>query len=220
MLFDTSAFLRVGIAGLVDATSASASFATTTGDMLEVSAYTDGAFRLRVGPTSRPDYGLVSGRTRSFTTLPAGANRWTLTNGDTALSIGGSPCTLTLSWRDGHVLASTTDRLPGGDTRLPSLGRAPRGALARLRADDDVAWVERDVRVRAQARPVPGSPVRRERSSHVTIMRTGTSTGEIQVASGTSMNTRPVEQIGRVASSAPSSASAFSSAVMRCCTRA
>ena len=33
--------------------------------------------------------------------------------------------------------------------------RAPRGALARLRADDDVAWVERDVRVRAQARPVP-----------------------------------------------------------------
>lgn len=129
MLFDTSAFLRVGIAGLVDATSASASFATTTGDMLEVSAYADGAFRLRVGPTSRPDYGLVSGRTRSFTTLPAGANRWTLTNGDTALSIGGSPCTLTLSWRDGHVLASTTDRLPGGDTRLPCLGRAPRGGL-------------------------------------------------------------------------------------------
>jgi hypothetical protein len=54
----------------------------------------------------------------------------------------------------------------------------------------------------------------------VTIIRAGTAIEVIHEASGTSMNTRPVEQIGSVAMSVSSSASACSSAVMSCCTRA
>ena len=69
-------------------------------------------------------------------------------------------------------------------------------------------------------RPVPGSPVRCERSSHVTIMRAGTARSKMYESSGTSTNTRPVEQIGRVAMRVSSSTSEVSSAVMSCCTRA
>ena len=46
------------------ATSSGASFATSTGDILEVSAYGPGVFRLRFGPRTRPDYGIVVGRAK------------------------------------------------------------------------------------------------------------------------------------------------------------
>ena len=75
MLFDASAFLRLGIEGSLDATSASASFATTTGDILEISAYAGGAFRLRLGPNTRPDYDLIVGRTKGFATTSRSAAR-------------------------------------------------------------------------------------------------------------------------------------------------
>lgn len=90
MLFDASAFLPLGIEGSLDATSASASFATTTGDILEVSAYAGGAFRLRLGPNTRPDYGLVVGRTKAFSTTQPGRGTWTLVNGDVELTLSGA----------------------------------------------------------------------------------------------------------------------------------
>lgn len=129
MLFDASAFLRVGIEGSVDATSASASFATSTGDILEVTAHAGGAFRLRIGPNTRPDYGLVVGRARSFATTQPGRGTWSLANDDAELVVGGSPCSLRLAWKGATLLESTTDRLANGDTRLPALGRAHRGGL-------------------------------------------------------------------------------------------
>jgi hypothetical protein len=50
-------------------------------------------------------------------------------------------------------------------------------------------------------------------------MRLGAEISACHEASGISMKTRPVEQIGSVARSASSSASDDSSAVMSCCTR-
>lgn len=129
MLFDASAFLRLGIEGSLDATSASASFATTTGDILEISAYAGGAFRLRLGPNTRPDYDLIVGRTKGFATTQPARGTWSLANGDVELSLGGTPLTLRLAHKGVTVLASVTDLQPGGDTRLPAFGRAPRGGL-------------------------------------------------------------------------------------------
>lgn len=129
MLFDASAFLHVGIAGIVDATSASASFATSTGDMLEVTACAGGAFRLRMGPRTRPDYGLLVGRARSLSTVQREPGMWVIANDDAELTLGGSPCVLRLAWKGQSLLESTTDRLASGGTRLPAVGRAPRGGL-------------------------------------------------------------------------------------------
>ncbi len=129
MLFDASAFLRIGIEGSVDATSASAAFATSTGDILEITACAGDAFRLRIGPSTRPDYGLMAGRARSFSATRQERGTWTLANGDAELVLGGSPCSLRLDFKGATLLESTTDRLASGDTRLPALGRAQRGGL-------------------------------------------------------------------------------------------
>ena len=62
--FDPTAFLRLDAPQSLGASASGASFATSTGDILEVSCYGPGVFRLRVGPNTKPDYGLVLGRTQ------------------------------------------------------------------------------------------------------------------------------------------------------------
>ena len=57
------------------ATGTGASFATSTGDILEVAAYGPACSALRVGPNTRPDYGLVVGRTHAVHGRAAGARR-------------------------------------------------------------------------------------------------------------------------------------------------
>ena len=64
MLLDPAAYLRLEIEGSLGATSTGASFATSTGDILEVTAHAGGAFRMRLGPNTRPDYGLLVSRAR------------------------------------------------------------------------------------------------------------------------------------------------------------
>ena len=54
MLLDPAAYLRLEIEGSLGATSTGASFATSTGDILEVTAHAGGAFRMRLGPNTRP----------------------------------------------------------------------------------------------------------------------------------------------------------------------
>ena len=66
MLFDSTAFLRLDSPQSLGASASGASFATSTGDILEVSCYGAGVFRMRVGPNTRPDYGLVVGRTQGL----------------------------------------------------------------------------------------------------------------------------------------------------------
>jgi alpha-D-xyloside xylohydrolase len=129
MLLDPAAYLRLEIEGSLGATSTGASFATSTGDILEVTAHAGGAFRLRLGPNTRPDYGLLVGRARACTTSQPGPRLWTFVNGDATLELAGTPLRVRLLWKGAPVLTSVTDEHVRGWTRLPTFGRAPRGGL-------------------------------------------------------------------------------------------
>ncbi|HTP98109.1 MAG TPA: TIM-barrel domain-containing protein [Casimicrobiaceae bacterium] len=129
MLLDPAAYLRLEIEGSLGATSTGASFATSTGDMLEVTAYANGAFRVRLGPNTRPDYGLIVGRTRSCTTSQPGPKLWSFASGDATLELAGAPLRMRLLYKGTPVLTSITDEHFRGWSRLPTFGRAPRGGL-------------------------------------------------------------------------------------------
>src|SRR6185295_11716171 len=65
MTFDTTAFVRLEALQMFDKSASGTSFTTSTGDILEVSCYGPGVFRMRVGPSTLPDYGLVVGRAKA-----------------------------------------------------------------------------------------------------------------------------------------------------------
>jgi alpha-D-xyloside xylohydrolase len=129
MLFDPSSYLRLDVEGSLGATGTGASFATSTGDMLDVAAHANGAFRVRLGPHTRPDYGILVGRTRACTTDQTGPGTWTFTNGDAVLELQAAPMRFRLLWKGEPVLRSITDEHFRGWTRLPSFGRSQRGGL-------------------------------------------------------------------------------------------
>ena len=129
MLLDPNAYLRLEIEGSLGSTSTGASFATSTGDILEVTAHAGGAFRMRIGPNTRPDYGLLVGRGRACTTSQPGPRLWTFVNGDATLELAGAPLRMRLLWKGAPVYTSITDEHFRGWTRLPTFGRAPRGGL-------------------------------------------------------------------------------------------
>jgi alpha-D-xyloside xylohydrolase len=128
MFIDPSAYLRIDVEGSLESSGSGASFATSTGDMLEVTAF-PGAFRVRLGPNSRPDYGLLVGRARACTITQPAPGAWTFANDDATLEIAAAPLRLRVLWKGAPVLASGTDLHAGGWTRLPAFGRGPRGGL-------------------------------------------------------------------------------------------
>jgi hypothetical protein len=109
MFFDSTYFARLDAPQSLGATASGAAFATSTGDMLEVSCYGPGVFRLRAGPNTRPDYGLVQGRTKACTTRRGDDGQWSFGAGDTTFEIGGSPIRFRLLHKGVQVLESTTD---------------------------------------------------------------------------------------------------------------
>ncbi len=129
MLLDPTAYLRLEVEGSLGASATGASFATSTGDMLEVTAYGNGTFRLRLGPNTRPDYGLVVGRAQACTVAQPEPRMWTFANGDTTLELRAAPLRMRVLWQGNPVLTSGTDEHFRGWTRLPTFGRAPRGGL-------------------------------------------------------------------------------------------
>jgi alpha-D-xyloside xylohydrolase len=129
MFLDPAAYLRLEVEGSLGATSTGASFATSTGDILEVSAFAGGAFRVRLGPNTRPDYGILVGRARACTTAQPMPKLWSFTNGDATLELAGAPLRMRLLWKGAPVFASLTDEHFRGWTRLPTFGRSPRGGL-------------------------------------------------------------------------------------------
>ncbi len=129
MLLNSSAYLRIEVQGSLGTSSTGASFATSTGDILEVSAYGDGGFRLRLGPNTRPDYGLIVSRARACAVAQPEAGRWTFTNGDATLELTGTPLRFRLLWKAAPVLTSITDQHFRGWSRLPTFGRAQKGGL-------------------------------------------------------------------------------------------
>ena len=127
MPFDSGAFVRLDSPQSLGASASGASFATSTGDILEVSCYGPGVFRLRAGPNTKPDYGLVQGKTRACTVAHEHDGRYTFAVGDTMLEIAESPLRFRLLHRGYPVLTSITDEHFRGWTRLPTFGRVRQG---------------------------------------------------------------------------------------------
>ncbi|MCC7217584.1 MAG: glycoside hydrolase family 31 protein [Burkholderiales bacterium] len=129
MLLDPNAYLRLDVEGSLGIESSGASFATSTGDMLEVSAYAGGAFRVRLGPNTRPDYGILAGRARPCVTTRPDPGTWSFASDDATLEIKAAPMRFRLLWQGNPVLTSITDQHFRGWSRFPAFGRAQRGGL-------------------------------------------------------------------------------------------
>jgi alpha-D-xyloside xylohydrolase len=129
MQLDPSHYLRLDVPHSLGATAAGAAFATSSGDILDVECFGEGTFRVRLGPTTRPDYGIVVGRAKGCDVAQRLPGRWTFTAGDSRLEIGGAPLTVTLAWKEAPVLRSITDEHIRGRTRLPTFGRLRQGGL-------------------------------------------------------------------------------------------
>ncbi|MGE5668287.1 MAG: glycoside hydrolase family 31 protein [Betaproteobacteria bacterium] len=129
MHLDPSDYLRLDIPQSLGATSAGVSFATSSGDILEVECFGPGAFRLRAGPNARPDYGIVAGRPRPCEVAQSQPGVWSLKAGDSTLEIACAPLSIRLLWKGEPVLVTVTDEHPRGGMRLPTLGRLRQGGL-------------------------------------------------------------------------------------------
>ena len=129
MQLDPASYLRLDVPHSLGATAAGASFATSSGDILDIECFGEGIFRLRLGPDTRPDYGIVVARAKDCTVAQRLPGVWTFTAGDSVLEISGSPLRIKLSWKGGVVLTSITDEHAHGTTRLPTFGRLRQGGL-------------------------------------------------------------------------------------------
>ncbi len=128
MQLDPSDYLRLDVPHSLGATAAGASFATSTGDILEVECFGEGMFRLRLGPNTRPDYGIVVGRASECTVAQRLPGVWTFTAGDSVLEISGAPLRIRLTV-EGR--ARCCARSP---TSISAAGRACRRSAACGRA--------------------------------------------------------------------------------------
>ena len=129
MQLDPADYLRLDVPHSLGATAAGAAFATSSGDILDVECYGEGTFRLRLGPNTRPDYGIVVGRARGCEVAQRLPGTWTFTAGESRLEIGGSPLRIALAWKGAVVVRSITDEHFTGRTRLPTFGRLRQGGL-------------------------------------------------------------------------------------------
>ena len=123
MTFDTTAFVRLEALQMFDKSASGTSFTTSTGDILEVSCYGPGVFRMRIGPSTLPDYGLVVGRTKACKVEHGENGTWKLTSGESTLEISSAPLRFRLLHRGAPVAGSITDEHFRGFTRLPAFGR-------------------------------------------------------------------------------------------------
>jgi alpha-D-xyloside xylohydrolase len=129
MLLDPNDYLRLDVPHSLGATTSGASFATSSGDILEVEAFGEGIFRLRLGPHTRPDYGILVARAKECAVAQRLPGTWTFTSGDGLLEMSGAPLRIKLVWKGETVLRSITDEHFRGFTRLPTFGRLRQGGL-------------------------------------------------------------------------------------------
>lgn len=122
-------YLRLEVPHSLGTTASGASFATSSGDVLEVECFGPGAFRIRIGPNTRPDYGIVVARAKGCTVAQRAPGVWTFSSGDATLELCGSPLHMRVLWNGHAVLRSITDEHMRGHTRLPTFGRLRQGGL-------------------------------------------------------------------------------------------
>ena len=90
MPFDTQDYLRLDVPHSLGTTAAGAAFATSSGDILDVESFGEGIFRVRVGPNTRPDYGIVAARAKGCTVSQRIPGAWSFTAGDSRLGWTGA----------------------------------------------------------------------------------------------------------------------------------
>jgi alpha-D-xyloside xylohydrolase len=127
MQLDPTAYIRLNAPQRLGTSGSGGEFATSTGDVLEVASYGPGVFRLRVGPNTKPDYGLVLGRAQRCDVAQREAGVWSFSSGSTRLELTGEPLKLRLFHEDKLLLASITDEHFRGFPRLPVIGRTRGG---------------------------------------------------------------------------------------------
>lgn len=126
MPFDAGSYLRIDAPQCVGTSAGGASFTTSTGDILEVSCFGPGVFRMRIGPQTRADYGLLIGRSKACEVTQDGATR-RLQTGEAVLETGSAPLSMRLVHAGTTLLTSITDESMQGVTRLPAFGRIRQG---------------------------------------------------------------------------------------------
>ena len=116
--FNPTNYLRLEDPRTIDTSASGASFATSTGDILEVTSFGPGVFRLRIGPHTRPDYGILVGRSKPCTVGQPDANVTSFGAGDAMLEVSGGPLRFRLLWHGAQVLESITDQHFRGALKL------------------------------------------------------------------------------------------------------
>jgi alpha-D-xyloside xylohydrolase len=129
MQVDPADYLRLDVLHALGTSATGASFATSSGDVLDVQCYGQGVFRLRVGPSTRADYGMLVARPKPCVNAQPRPGTWTMSCGDARLEIAGDPLDLRFAWKERVVLRSATDRERDGTRRLAPLGRLRQGGL-------------------------------------------------------------------------------------------
>jgi len=127
MQLDSTAYIRLNAPNSLGASASGAAFATTTGDVLEVACYGPGTFRLRIGPNTRPDYGLIVGRAQRCDIAQPDPGVWSFATGGVRLELTGEPLKIRLMHDEQVLLGSITDEHFRGFPRLPVIGRTRNG---------------------------------------------------------------------------------------------
>jgi alpha-D-xyloside xylohydrolase len=127
MQLDPAAYIRLAAPNCLGTSASGAAFATSTGDVLEVACFGPGVFRMRVGPNTKPDYGLVTARAQRCDVARTPAGVWSFTAGGTRLELTGEPMRFRLLHDEQPLLTSITDEHFRGFTRLPVIGRSRDG---------------------------------------------------------------------------------------------
>jgi alpha-D-xyloside xylohydrolase len=124
---DPGAFLRLDGQGSLGATAAGVALATATGDVLEATCCGPGTFRLRAGPVTGPDYGIVREHAYPCTVAQSPPGTWTVATDEAALEIVAAPLAIRLLHQGNAVLQSAADCNADGSPRWPAIGRLRRG---------------------------------------------------------------------------------------------
>ncbi|HSC98435.1 MAG TPA: TIM-barrel domain-containing protein [Casimicrobiaceae bacterium] len=129
MHLDPSAHLRIEAHQSIDTSAFGASFATSSGDILEVSSFGNGVFRLRMGPRTLPDYGIVQQAAEPCDATQDATGPWRFIAGDAALELTRAPLRFRLLWKGEPIFGSITDQHFRGFLRFPPFGRLRQGGL-------------------------------------------------------------------------------------------
>jgi alpha-D-xyloside xylohydrolase len=141
MRFDATSYTRAETLSLRQRAPAGGVFTTEIGE-LQINAQADGVFRLRFGPQTKPDYGLLA----QANPLPSAAleelsgGGYALVAGEARLELHPKPLRLRLLHRGREILASITDEHFRGWTRLPTFGKSESGWTAALALNSGEAF--------------------------------------------------------------------------------